>query len=227
MTLRTETLTVEQSRPGERLDTFLRHKFPAASRSAIQRLIEEGCITVNDKPTKPTHSPRAGEVVKVTWPDARPAEAQPEDIPLEVLFEDDALLVLNKPAGLVVHPAAGHEEPAQVGVRRDFQQPAIYEAKALLKPVKARQGLSLGRLAERVIAAFPVPAEDDAVTAVVPFFQRGHASIHQQIRIRGLRRRECNGTPMCSPVFPLKRERGATAFAGTPLRFAACVKLGI
>ena len=110
MSARAEILTIERSLPGERLDTFLRRQFPAASRGAIQRLIEEGCITINGKPTKPTHTPRAGEIVRVEWPEARPPEAQPEHIPLDILFEDDALLVLNKPAGLVVHPAAGHEE---------------------------------------------------------------------------------------------------------------------
>ena len=106
----TETLTIEHSHPGERLDVFLRRQFPAVSRGAIQRLIEQGHITVNDQPTKPTHTPRAGEVVRFVWPEARTATAQPEDIPLDVLFEDEALLVLNKPAGLVVHPAAGNEE---------------------------------------------------------------------------------------------------------------------
>jgi len=110
MPARIETLTITRSLPSERLDTFLRRQFPAASRGAIQRLIEQGFITVNGKSTKPTHAPRAGEVVHVEWPEARPAAAQPEEIPLDVLFEDDALLVLNKPAGLVVHPAAGHEE---------------------------------------------------------------------------------------------------------------------
>jgi 23S rRNA pseudouridine1911/1915/1917 synthase len=59
---------------------------------------------------KPTHAPHAGESVEVCWPEARASEARPEDIPLDVLFEDDDLLVLNKPPGLVVHPAAGHEE---------------------------------------------------------------------------------------------------------------------
>jgi len=110
MPLRAENFTIEKSLPSERLDTFLRRQFPAASRGAIQRLIEEGNITINGKPTKPTHAPRAGEIVRVEWPEARPAEAQPEKIPLDILFEDDTLLVLNKPAGLVVHPAAGHEE---------------------------------------------------------------------------------------------------------------------
>ena len=65
---------------------------------------------MNGKIVKPTHSPRAGEEIEIHWPDARPAEAQPEEIPLDILFEDKSLLVLNKPAGLVVHPSAGHEE---------------------------------------------------------------------------------------------------------------------
>jgi 23S rRNA pseudouridine1911/1915/1917 synthase len=107
---RTETFTVEHSRPGERLDIFLRGRFPAVSRGAMQRLIEEGHIRVNGKTVKPTHHPRAGEEIEIVFPEARPAEAQPEDIPLDILFEDKSLLVVNKPAGLVVHPAAGHEE---------------------------------------------------------------------------------------------------------------------
>jgi 23S rRNA pseudouridine1911/1915/1917 synthase len=88
----------------------LHTRFPEASRGAIQRLIQEGHILVNGRSVKPTHSPRAGEQVSVTWPEARPAQALPEDIPLDILFEDEALLVLNKPPGLVVHPATGHQE---------------------------------------------------------------------------------------------------------------------
>jgi 23S rRNA pseudouridine1911/1915/1917 synthase len=110
MSERTENFTVEKSLPAGRLDTFLREKFPAASRGALQRLIEQGHVHVNGHTVKPTHSPRAGERIEIYWPEARPAEAQPEKIPLAILFEDQSLLVLNKPAGLVVHPAAGHEE---------------------------------------------------------------------------------------------------------------------
>ncbi len=110
MSDRTEVFSIEFSLPAARLDSFLRARFPAVSRGAIQRLIEEGHIRVNGKTVKPTHTPRAGEEVRVHWPDARPAEARPEDMPLDILFEDAALLVLNKPPGLVVHPAAGHEE---------------------------------------------------------------------------------------------------------------------
>jgi 23S rRNA pseudouridine1911/1915/1917 synthase len=107
---RQEQLTVELSLPNVRLDAFLREKFPAASRSALQRLIEEGHIRVNGLNVKATHHPHAGELIEIHWPEATPAEARPENIPLDVLFEDEALLVVNKPAGLVVHPSAGNEE---------------------------------------------------------------------------------------------------------------------
>jgi 23S rRNA pseudouridine1911/1915/1917 synthase len=110
MSSRTQSVTVKVSLPAGRLDTYLRGEFPAVSRGTIQRLIEEGHIRVNGRTVKPTHHPQAGEEIEVHWPDARPAEAQPEEIPLDILFEDKDLLVLNKPPGLVVHPAAGHEE---------------------------------------------------------------------------------------------------------------------
>jgi 23S rRNA pseudouridine1911/1915/1917 synthase len=76
---------------------------------ALKRLIEEGHVRLNGQRVKPTHAPRAGEAIEIRWPEPRSAEAQPEEIPLDILFEDRSLLVLNKPAGLVVHPAAGHE----------------------------------------------------------------------------------------------------------------------
>ena len=73
MSERSETVSVEQSRPGERLDTYLRSIFQAVSRGAIRRLIEEGHIKVNGRLVKPTHSPRAGEEITVHWPEARPS----------------------------------------------------------------------------------------------------------------------------------------------------------
>jgi 23S rRNA pseudouridine1911/1915/1917 synthase len=110
MSTRTEQFIVEESKPGLRLDTFLRAQFPETSRGTLQRLIDEGHARVNGKIVKPTHSPRAGESIQIHWPEAKIAEAQPEKIPLDILFEDKTLLVLNKAAGIVVHPAAGHED---------------------------------------------------------------------------------------------------------------------
>jgi len=101
-------ITVGQSLPLERLDAFLRTQFPGVSRGTIQRLLAEGHIRVNGRQAKPSHHPRAGEVVSVSWPAADPPQARPEDMPLDILYEDEDLLALNKPPGLVVHPAAGH-----------------------------------------------------------------------------------------------------------------------
>jgi 23S rRNA pseudouridine1911/1915/1917 synthase len=110
MSSRNDTVMVDRSLPNERLDAYLRTQFPAVSRGAIQRLIDEGHITVDGRRVKPTHAPRAGERIEVYWPEARSPQAQPEEIPLEVLYEDKDLLVINKAPGIVVHPAAGHEE---------------------------------------------------------------------------------------------------------------------
>src|SRR5438045_9047427 len=93
---RTEVFTIEKTLPSERLDIYLRSKFPAVSRGAIQRLIDEGHIRVNGRTVKPTHTPRAGEQVEVHWPEAKTALAQAEDITLDVLYEDESLLLLNK-----------------------------------------------------------------------------------------------------------------------------------
>jgi 23S rRNA pseudouridine1911/1915/1917 synthase len=103
-------LTIDQTLPRERLDVFLSRKLPELSRGAIQRLIADGDIRVDGKIVKPTHHPRAGETVVIQRPETQPALAQPEAIPLNILYEDADLVVLNKPAGLVVHPAVGHQE---------------------------------------------------------------------------------------------------------------------
>ena len=105
---RHELLHVETSEPKIRLDKFLQIKFPDTSRGTFQRLIVSGDVLVNDQPTKATHHPRAGEEISILWPEPVAAEAQPENIPLKILFEDEQLIVLNKPAGMVMHPAAGH-----------------------------------------------------------------------------------------------------------------------
>ncbi|MDB6055629.1 MAG: Pseudouridine synthase [Verrucomicrobiales bacterium] len=107
---RTETFQIERSLPDGRLDNFLKDRYPAVTRGTIQRLIEEGHITINEKMVKQNHKPKAGDTVSVYWPEPKPAEAKPEAIALDVLFEDSDIIVLNKPAGLVVHPAAGHED---------------------------------------------------------------------------------------------------------------------
>ncbi|WP_421915947.1 RluA family pseudouridine synthase [Mesorhizobium sp.] len=95
---------------GQRLDQWLAAKLgPDMSRSRVQMLIKQGAVTVNGKPVDETkRKMTAGESVSVAMPEPEPAEPQGENIALDVLYEDDELIVINKPAGLVVHPGAGN-----------------------------------------------------------------------------------------------------------------------
>lgn len=93
-----------------RLDVYLAEQLEDASRSYVQKLIKDKRVRVNNSTvTRPSRSMFAGDVVSVDLPAPRPVTPQPEDIPLEILYEDEHLIILNKPAGLVVHPAPGHE----------------------------------------------------------------------------------------------------------------------
>jgi 23S rRNA pseudouridine1911/1915/1917 synthase len=105
-----ESLTVELSAPGERLDSYLRGHFNSLSRGTIQKLIDTGDIKVNGRQVKPTYAPKSGDVISVTWPEPKKLDLEPENIPLNILYEDSDLLVLNKQPGLVVHPGAGNYE---------------------------------------------------------------------------------------------------------------------
>jgi 23S rRNA pseudouridine1911/1915/1917 synthase len=92
----------------ERLDSFLARSLTGLTRSAIQRLIEQGLVTVDGAGSKPSLKLKGGERLVVAVPDPEPATAVAEDIPLVVLYEDHDLIVIDKPAGLVVHPGAGN-----------------------------------------------------------------------------------------------------------------------
>lgn len=97
-----------ETNQGERADKFLSEKMPELSRSYIQKLIKDGCVLVGEKPIKANYKPQAGEVLNVCIPDAVELDVKPENIPLDILYEDADILIVNKPKGMVVHPAAGH-----------------------------------------------------------------------------------------------------------------------
>jgi 23S rRNA pseudouridine1911/1915/1917 synthase len=94
----------------DRLDTWLASEIPDLSRSRIQALIREQYILVNDKPAKPRDSVKSGDTVSVVVPEAVPDIAAPQDIPLDIIFEDKDIIVLHKAHGMVVHPAAGNPD---------------------------------------------------------------------------------------------------------------------
>ena len=100
-------LTISKEDEGQRLDAFLASHRPEISRSAFERLIEEGCVMVDGAPSKPAHKVKAGEVVRCTIPPLKPARILAEELPLDIVYEDQDLIVINKPKGMVVHPAPG------------------------------------------------------------------------------------------------------------------------
>jgi 23S rRNA pseudouridine1911/1915/1917 synthase len=106
--MRRESFEVQMEQEGERLDKFLHEIYPDFSRSFFQRLIKNGQVLVNEDVQKPSYAVHAEDLVEIGIPDAVSTAIEPEDIPLDILYEDDDLLVVNKPKGMVVHPSAGH-----------------------------------------------------------------------------------------------------------------------
>jgi 23S rRNA pseudouridine1911/1915/1917 synthase len=103
-----QTLTVEPGDAGSRLDHYLQRGLPSYSRARLQAWIKAGRVLVNGAPAKTSHTLRGGESIEVIPADAPPLRAEPEDLPVKVLYEDAAVLAIDKPAGLVVHAGAGN-----------------------------------------------------------------------------------------------------------------------
>jgi 23S rRNA pseudouridine1911/1915/1917 synthase len=102
-------ITVKPQDEGQRLDKFCTEKIPQVSRERIKQLIDNGGITIEGQsPLKPSMKIEAGWVIHISIPEAEDADPEPENIPLDILYEDDDLIVVNKAAGMVVHPAAGN-----------------------------------------------------------------------------------------------------------------------
>lgn len=108
MTPENSAVTFQIDSAGERLDKVIATHLPDLSRALVQRLIKQGQITVNGRSTKPSYRVEAGDTVVVHIPSETPPPVAPEPIPLDIIYEDQHLLAVNKPAGMVVHPALGH-----------------------------------------------------------------------------------------------------------------------
>ena len=126
MDMSNQSLTVDEKHAGTRLDAMLAVETPGISRSRWKSLIQEGLVLVNGSASKPNRKLLSGDEVAWSLPDSRPVSVMPEDIPLDVLFEDDAVLVINKPPGLVVHPAVGNETGTLVNALL-FHDPVFQE----------------------------------------------------------------------------------------------------
>lgn len=103
-----QVFEAEEEQEGQRLDVYIALIFPDYSRSFFQKLIKNNMVKVNEVPEKASYRMKTGDLVDITIPDATETRIVPEDIPLDILYEDKDLLVVNKPKGMVVHPSVGH-----------------------------------------------------------------------------------------------------------------------
>jgi 23S rRNA pseudouridine1911/1915/1917 synthase len=171
---RSFTFLVDEDDSGERLDSFLSAQLPELSRSRIQKAIRAGEVTVGGAATlKPAQKVHQGEEIRLAFGPPKPLEIVPEPIPLDIVYEDDQLLVVNKPPGMVVHPAPGHETGTLVH--------------ALLAHVKSLSGIG-GILRPGIVHRL------DAGTSgllVVAKSDEAHISLSRQLMERSMHRVYC------------------------------------
>ena len=109
-----------------RLDKFVSEQIPDLSRTRVKELIQDDNILVNQKKKKVSYKVQAGDQIEVNVPAVKPLDVVPEDIPLDIVYEDDDVIVVNKPQGMVVHPAPGHSDHTLVNA-------LLYHTKDLAK----------------------------------------------------------------------------------------------
>lgn len=103
-----QRLTVSPEEAGVRIDKYLAEQLPDITRSYLQKLLKDGSVQMNGKPVKASTKTAAGAVIELTIPEPEEPEILPEDIPLDILYEDSDVILINKPKDMVVHPASGH-----------------------------------------------------------------------------------------------------------------------
>ena len=150
---------------GRRLDKYLHGRYPRISRTLLQRYIKQGQVTVNGLPTKASHEPAAGDVVEIILPPPPPCDLIPEDIPLDILYEDEWLLAINKPADMVSHPA----HPGQVGTVANAV--AFHAAKLSAGSDPFRPGI-VHRLDKNTTGVMLIAKSDEAHWRISQQFER-------------------------------------------------------
>jgi len=166
-----ETLfEVQEQEADTRLDVFLTAQLPLLSRSYIQKLIADNNVSVNQKSCKANYKIRPLDIIRVFLPEAEPVEAEPEDIPLDILYEDSDMIVINKPRGLVVHPAAGNRRGTLVN--------------ALLNHCADLSGIN-GALRPGIVHRLD---KDTSGVMVAAKSDRAHTSLAEQIKSRSATR---------------------------------------
>lgn len=163
-------MIVQADRPGERLDVFLVRQQPELSRSHVQKLIEDGRVLADGRPRKANFRLNGGEQVELFLPEPEPVEIPAEDIPLDILYEDAELIVINKARGMIVHPAAGVTKGTLVN--------------ALLFHCKDLSGIN-GKLRPGIVHRLD---KDTSGVMVAAKSDRAHLDLAEQIRLKSAHR---------------------------------------
>ena len=163
-------LTFPMDADAERLDSFISRSVPELTRSAAARLIDNGCATVNGQKQKASLKLKGGDSVTVIVPPPVPAEPQPQEIPIEVLYEDPDVIVINKGAGMVVHPGAGNEDGTLVN--------------ALLAHCKDLSGIG-GELRPGIVHRID---KDTSGVLVIAKSDRAHNALSDQFKVHSIKR---------------------------------------
>ena len=129
-----EFLYFTEVNPGLRIDKYLSEQMTSYSRSHIQKLLKDQCVQVNNLPVKVNYKLRTGDQIKVCLPEPETLNVEPENIPLDILYEDQDLLVVNKPKGMVVHPAAGHYSGTLVNAHMYHCKDQLSGINGILRP---------------------------------------------------------------------------------------------
>ena len=125
---------IEEALAGERIDKFLSDSLPDVSRSYIQKLIKDGQVTVNQKTVKSNYKLNTGDLLSMEEAELREPDIEAEDIPLDILYEDSDLLIINKPKGMVVHPSAGHYSGTLVNALMHYCKEDLSGINGVLRP---------------------------------------------------------------------------------------------
>ncbi|HWP96156.1 MAG TPA: RluA family pseudouridine synthase [Syntrophomonadaceae bacterium] len=167
---KTELLWVEEEMEGERLDAFLAEQVEALSRTLVQILIRDAKVTVNGSARKSSYHVQAGDEIYIVIPDLQKVEIVPQDLPLEIIYEDSDLVVVNKPRGMVVHPAHGNWDGTLVN--------------ALLYHIHDLSGIN-GELRPGIVHRLD---KDTSGVIVVAKNDHAHRSLAEQIREHSIER---------------------------------------
>jgi 23S rRNA pseudouridine1911/1915/1917 synthase len=204
-------LTLTADREGERADQFLSRSVENLTRSAAQKLLEQGKVTTGEgRPLKKNERPEPGTVLLVDLPDPEPLDAAPQDIPLDIVYEDEDVVVVNKPVGMVVHPAAGHTDGTLVNALLYHCGKSLSGINGVLRP-------GIVHRIDRDTSGLLIVAKNDAAHLALARQLEDHSlcRTYEAIVVGGFREEE--GT-VDAPIARNPRERKRMAVVSTGKR---------